>query len=50
MGVKIRVTLQLMVGRSVCLGIEPLWEINNNMDLRETGCECVDWIQLAHRW
>jgi len=29
------------------------WEDNNRMDLREVGCECVDWMELAQdrdRW
>jgi hypothetical protein len=23
------------------------WEDNIRMDLREVGCECVDWMELA---
>jgi len=29
------------------------WEDNIRMDLREVGCGCVDWMELAHdrdRW
>jgi hypothetical protein len=29
------------------------WENNIRMDLREVGCECVDWMELAQdrvRW
>jgi len=29
------------------------WEDNMRMDLREVGCECVDWMELApdrDRW
>jgi len=29
------------------------WEDNIRMDLREVGCECVDWMELAQdreRW
>jgi hypothetical protein len=24
------------------------WEDNIKMDLQEVGCECMDWIELAH--
>jgi len=23
------------------------WEDNNNMDVQEVGCGCMDWIELA---
>jgi hypothetical protein len=29
------------------------WEDNSRLDLREGGCECVDWMELAQnrdRW
>ena len=31
----------------------PRWEDNIRMDLREVGCGCVDWVELAQdrdRW
>jgi len=26
------------------------WEDNIRMDLREVGCGCVDWMELAQDW
>ena len=40
-------------GRRPLGGPRRRWEDNIRMDLREVGCRCVDWIELAQdrdRW
>jgi hypothetical protein len=39
-----------LVGMLERKGHGPGWENNIGTEIKEIGCENVDWIQLAHDW
>jgi len=48
-----RVLVRKPEGRRPLEGPRHKWEDNSRMDLREVGCGCVDWMELAQvtdRW